>query len=102
MEIAKNILFRWCRLQLNKYVLTVALTIMMFSVSVLGWQPRAQAILAQGDAVTDPKAILQYSLPIDNKPVRKLQKSLEDISNQLRGKRWKNIGKDLKLSLIHI
>ena len=96
MKIEKKILFRWCQLRLNKYALTVALTIMMFSASLLAWQPHAQAILAQGDAVTDPKAILQYSLPIENKSVRKLQKSLEDISNQLRGKRWKNIGKDLK------
>jgi peptidylprolyl isomerase len=62
----------------------------------LGWQPSASAILAQGDAVTDPQAILRYSLPIENDSVRKLQKSLEDISNQLRGKRWKNIGRDLK------
>jgi len=96
MKIEKNILLRWCRLRLNKSVLTAALTFMVFSACLLAWQPYAQAILAQGDAVTDPKAILQYSLPINNDSVRKLQKSLEDISNQLRGKRWKNIGKDLK------
>lgn len=96
MKIEKKILFRRCQLRLNKLVLTTALTLTMFGASLLGWQPDAKAILAQGDAVTDPKAILQYSLPIDNASVRKLQKSLEDISNQLRGKRWKNIGKDLK------
>ena len=76
--------------------MTLALTISIFAGSLLGFAPQASAILAQGDAVTDPRAILQYSLPIENDSVRKLQKSLEDISNQLRGKRWKNIGKDLK------
>ena len=69
--------------------------IAIFSISLLSWQPPASAILAQGDAVTDPQAILRYSLPIDNKPVRKLQESLEDISNQLRAKRWRNIGRDI-------
>lgn len=71
------------------------LAIAILTTSWLGWQSPARAILAQGDAVTDPQAILRYSLPIENDSVRKLQKSLEDISNQLRGKRWKNIGRDI-------
>ena len=90
-----NILKR-CQLWLKDLILPSILTLTLLTVGTLGWQPEAAAILAQGDAVTDPKAILQYSLPIDNQPVRKLQKSLEDISNQLRGKRWKNMKKDLK------
>lgn len=77
-------------------VLTVITTVVIFGSVLLTWQPQASAILAQGDAVTDPQAILRYALPIDNDSVRKLQKSLEDISNQLRGKRWKNIKRDLK------
>ncbi|MGV2828350.1 peptidylprolyl isomerase [Myxosarcina sp. GI1(2024)] len=59
-------------------------------------QPQALAFLAQGDAITDPKAILRYSLPIDNDWVRKLQADLEDIGYQLRGKRWGNIKRDIK------
>ena len=95
MNTHKNISFKYFQTWLTKQVtLVVSLTVLI--TSTLCWQPQASAILAQGDAVTDPKAILQYSLPIDNEPVRKLQKSLEDISNQLRGKRWKNIGKDLR------
>ena len=70
--------------------------LIFLGVALFIWQPPASAILAQGDAVTDPQAILRYALPIDNDSVRKLQKSLEDISKQLRGKRWKNIGRDLK------
>jgi peptidylprolyl isomerase len=55
-----------------------------------------KSMLAQGDAITDPKAILRYALPIDNDTVRKIQAELEDISNQLRGKRWGKISRDLK------
>lgn len=87
MNIPKNIF--------KNRLLSTILAISIFA-GWLGWQPSASAILAQGDAVTDPQAILRYSLPIENDSVRKLQKSLEDISNQLRGKRWKNIGRDLK------
>ena len=74
----------------------ILLALLIFSSSLLGWQPQASAILAQGDAITDPQAILRYALPIDNDSVRKLQGSLEDISNQLRGKRWTKIDRDLK------
>ncbi len=54
------------------------------------------AALPQGNAVTDPKAILRNALPIENPTVRELQASLEDISNQLRAKRWTSIGGDIK------
>ena len=74
-------------------VLTLCFTSLIVVASWLGWQPQAAAILAQGDAVTDPQAILRYALPIENDTVRKLQKSLEDISGQLRAKRWRNIGR---------
>ncbi len=52
--------------------------------------------LAQGNAITDPTSILRYALPIDNDSIRNLQESLEDISNQLRGKRWSAIERDVK------
>lgn len=78
-----------------KRLLGLVMAVFFLGTAWLGWQSSALAVLAQGDAVTDPQAILRDSLPIDNKPVRKLQKSLEDISNQLRGKRWKNIGRDI-------
>lgn len=54
------------------------------------------SVLAQGDAITDPNAILRYALPIDNEPIRKIQAAIEDISNHLRGKRWTPITKDAK------
>jgi peptidylprolyl isomerase len=61
----------------------------------LGWANPADA-LPQGNAITDPKAILRYSLPINNPEVRKLQKAIEDISQQLRAnRRWGAIVSDL-------
>ncbi|MEL6441543.1 MAG: peptidylprolyl isomerase [Cyanobacteria bacterium J06621_8] len=78
-----------------KGLLTAFTLVVTLGTSLIVWQPEASAILAQGDAVTDPQAILRYALPIDNDSVRKLQGSLEDISRQLRGKRWKNIARDV-------
>lgn len=58
--------------------------------------PAAQA-LPQGNAITDPKALLRYALPIDNPEVRKLQASIEDISQQLRAnRRWGAVSADLQ------
>ncbi|MGL4884298.1 MAG: peptidylprolyl isomerase, partial [Waterburya sp.] len=96
MNIPENTFVNWLKSWFTKLVLTTVLTLIIFTSNFLGWQLSAVAGLAQGDAVTDPQAILRYALPIDNDSVRKLQKSLEDISNQLRGKRWKNISRDLK------
>ncbi len=86
---------RWLLPPINR-VLTTVVALIILGTGLFTWQSPALAVLAQGDAVTDPQAILRYALPIENDSVRKLQKSLEDISNQLRGKRWKNIGRDLK------
>lgn len=62
-----------------------------------GWTPPSYAALPAGNAITDGKALLRYALPIDNKPVRELQKSIEDISNQLRAnKRWSAVNNDVK------
>ncbi|AFZ44128.1 peptidyl-prolyl cis-trans isomerase cyclophilin type [Halothece sp. PCC 7418] len=57
---------------------------------------KRESILAQGEAITDPTALLRYSLPFDNYPARQLQDSIEDIGLRLRGKRWGPISKDLK------
>ncbi|WP_009632515.1 peptidylprolyl isomerase [Synechocystis sp. PCC 7509] len=57
----------------------------------------SNAALPAGNAITDGKALLRYSLPIDNPTVRELQTSLEDIAAQLRAnRRWGAIAADLK------
>ena len=81
--------------RLLSQVITFALTAVVMVGGLIAWQPSAAAILAQGDAVTDPQAILRYALPIENDSVRKLQKSLEGISSKLRAKRWKNISRNI-------
>ena len=80
---------------LPQQIVTLVLAVVIMLGGLLANQPQAAAILAQGDAVTDPQAILRYALPIDNDSVRKLQKSLEGISSKLRAKRWKNIGRNI-------
>lgn len=78
--------------------LTKALLLIVIVISSLtvGWQQEAIAILAQGDAITDPKTILRNALPIDNEMVRRLQGDIEDISRQLRVKMWGKINRDIK------
>ena len=51
--------------------------------------------LPSGNAITDGKALLRYALPIDNQAVREMQADLEDISTQLRSKRWSAIASDV-------
>ncbi len=82
---------------------TITLTLVFLSLSLLGagWnttpsEPVLISVLAQGNAITDPNAILRYALPIDNDPIRKVQGAIEDISNHLRGKRWPPIAKDVR------
>ncbi|KAL4447585.1 hypothetical protein ABPG75_004804 [Micractinium tetrahymenae] len=45
-----------------------------------------------GDQVTNPKALLRYALPIDNKPIRSIQRELEAISAELRVPGSKSLG----------
>lgn len=53
------------------------------------------AYLPPGNAITDGRALLRYSLPIDNSDIRNVQATLEGLSDWLRSKRWGPIGKDL-------
>jgi peptidylprolyl isomerase len=59
--------------------------------------PNSAQALPQGNPIKDPKALLRYSLPIENSTVRRLQSSLEDIALQLRAnRRWGSVSSDLK------
>jgi peptidylprolyl isomerase len=88
-----NLLKSWVKNSLNVILL---LTIFL-GISTAGWTSTSNAGLPAGNAITDGKALLRYALPINNQPVRRLQASLEDISNQLRAnKRWSAVNNDLK------
>ncbi|MEA5450714.1 peptidylprolyl isomerase [Leptolyngbya sp. CCNP1308] len=53
------------------------------------------AYLPPGNAITDGRALLRYSLPIDNPDIRTVQATLEGLSEWLRSKRWGPMAKDL-------
>ncbi|MEC4985992.1 MAG: peptidylprolyl isomerase [Oscillatoria sp. PMC 1068.18] len=101
MSPKKNNLFHWCQRLLKTSVTVILLVVLSLSLSGAWWNlgsdetPRKSS-LAQGDAITDPTAILRYALPIDNQTVRDFQRSVEDISTHLRSKRWSPISRDVK------
>lgn len=87
-----NLLKSW----LKNSLIAILLATIFLGINTAGWTPSSNAGLPSGNAITDGRALLRYALPIDNKSVRQLQASLEDISNQLRAnKRWGAVSKDL-------
>jgi peptidylprolyl isomerase len=87
-----NLLKSW----LKNSLMAILLVTIFLGINTAVWTPSSNAALPSGNAITDGRALLRYALPIDNKPVRELQGSLEDISNQLRAnKRWGAVSKDL-------
>ncbi|KAJ8775189.1 hypothetical protein K2173_020193 [Erythroxylum novogranatense] len=42
------------------------------------------SVLISGPPIKDPRALLRYALPIDNKAIREVQKPLEDITDSLK------------------
>jgi peptidylprolyl isomerase len=78
--------------------LQVALFALLLAIGL--WTPTAVASpllgsLPPGNAITDGKALLRYSLPIDNKPVRELQTSLERMSDSIRARRLSALTRNL-------
>ncbi|MBD2236977.1 peptidylprolyl isomerase [Aulosira sp. FACHB-113] len=87
-----NLLKSW----LKNSLMAILLVTIFLGISTAAWTPSSSAALPAGNAITDGRSLLRYALPIKNEPVRQLQASLEDISNQLRAnRRWGNISKDL-------
>jgi peptidylprolyl isomerase len=83
---------------LRHWLKTGATLLLMMILSLgLSAASRPANIMPAGNPITDGKALLRYSLPIDNAPVRELQGSLEDIATQLRAnRRWGAIAGDVK------
>nr|7A73_A Chain A, Alr5059 protein [Nostoc sp. PCC 7120 = FACHB-418] len=87
-----NLLKSW----LKNSLMAILLVTIFLGINTAGWTPSSNAALPSGNAITDGRALLRYALPINNKPVRELQASLEDISAQLRAnRRWGAVSKDL-------
>ena len=87
--MGKNSILNRSRQWLRTGVVAILLLVMSVGISAAG-------LLPSGNAITDGQSILRYALPIENKPVRELQNSLEDIANHLRGKQWNSISSDVK------
>jgi peptidylprolyl isomerase len=87
----------------KRLALTGVLVVLMMTVSAglsaAWWDSSGKTArdsgLPSGNAITDGKALLRYALPIDNQAVREMQADLEDISTQLRSKRWSAIASDV-------
>jgi peptidylprolyl isomerase len=92
-----NSMLKLLKSSLKNSLITLLLVAVFIGISTTGWTSSSIAALPAGNAITDGKALLRYALPIDNEPVRRLQKSLEDIATQLRAnRRWGAIKNDLK------
>ncbi len=101
-------------LQKSKFMLREVLTLSLALVLLVGsgivTEVSAETLppgilisaLASRNAITDPKALLRYALPIDNPTIRQIQKDVEDISNHIKGKRWSFIDRDVKQSAIKL
>lgn len=64
----------------------------------MGWSPTVAA-LPPGNAITDGKALLRYALPIQNKPVREVQATIEGLSEALRARRISGVTGNLDKAL---
>jgi peptidylprolyl isomerase len=79
---------------------SLQVALVAFLAAIALWTPAAVAsprlgALPPGNAITDGKALLRYSLPIDNKPVRDLQTSLERMSDSIRARRLSALNRNL-------
>ncbi|NEQ41245.1 MAG: peptidylprolyl isomerase [Okeania sp. SIO3I5] len=94
-----NFVINTCKRLLKTGILALLLFTLSIGISAAWWNgdttTTRQSRLPQGDPIKDGRALLRYALPIENEPVRKIQSSLEDISNRLRGKRWTSVGSDI-------
>ncbi|MEQ8958345.1 MAG: peptidylprolyl isomerase, partial [Coleofasciculus sp. C2-GNP5-27] len=102
MRPLKILKLDWCQRLIRTSFVALLLVTLSVSLSGAWWNfgndqqpPARESRLAQGNAITDGKALLRYSLPIENQAVRNVQASLEDIAIQLRGKRWSPINRDI-------
>ncbi|MBW4490104.1 MAG: peptidylprolyl isomerase [Trichocoleus desertorum ATA4-8-CV12] len=81
----------WLKLGLLAFLMMT----LSVSFSPVAWAADRVSRLPAGNAITDGKVLLRYALPIDNKDIRKVQTSLEDITTQLRAnRRWGAISRD--------
>ena len=52
--------------------------------------------LPPGDAITNPRSLLRYALPIDSPEIRQVQDKLEGLNYALRTKQWGRTKREIK------
>ena len=77
----------WLR-RLNSGIAAVTLASLVGLAALMAVPAGALAALPQGNAVTDPAAILRNALPVNTPDLQDLQHRLEATSDDLRAKRW--------------
>jgi peptidylprolyl isomerase len=100
MRPSRILKLNWYKRLTKTTLLALLLVTLSVGLSSAWWDsgnnpPARASRLPVGNAITDGKALLRYALPIDNQPVRDIQASIEDIAEQLRGKRWSPISRDV-------
>lgn len=100
MKTIRNFWTNWHKGLLKTTLVAVLLLFTSIGLNGAGWhntnEPILISILAQGDPVTDPRAILQDALPVDNPTIRKVESDLEGISKGIKGKQWSKVNRDIK------
>jgi len=100
MRPSRILKLNWYKRLTKTTLLALLLVTLSVGLSSAWWDsgnnpPARASRLPVGNAITDGKALLRYALPIENQPVRDIQASIEDIAEQLRGKRWSPISRDV-------
>jgi peptidylprolyl isomerase len=94
LEICQTALRSVARIGILAILMTVLMTVLASGVNG-GLGTGVAIALPPGNAVTDSKALLRNSLPIDNKAVRELQSSFETMSDALRARRLSALNRNL-------
>jgi peptidylprolyl isomerase len=78
-------------------VLRVGLVLLLLVLGWSTWSLSAEA-LPPGNAITDGKALLRYALPIENKPIRDVQASIENTADALRARRMPAVNRNIDMA----
>jgi peptidylprolyl isomerase len=83
---------------IRKRLGSATLALLLILGTVLGRPAGVLAALPQGNAVTDPAAILRDALPVKAPDLQDLQHRLEGTSDDLRAKRWSALTSSVRRS----
>jgi peptidylprolyl isomerase len=89
----------WTAAAFRHLIPTTAALVVCASLCLLTPIAPAAAALPQGNAVTDPAALLRNALPIEQRDLQDLQHRLEGTSDDLRAKRWTALASSVQRSL---